>query len=1208
VELFAPRPPRPARPVGQVRRARTVEVPKPIALAERLAFQRALRPLLRRVPAPGLGTLDEEETARRAADMPAGHPWPAVLRPAGRLWLDAAVVVDRGDSMAIWQDLAADIVGVLRESGAFRQVARYRLDGTDESGAAVVTDWTGRPLPPGRLVDPGNRRVIFVISDCVGPVWRSGGAARVLHEWGHHGPVAILQPLPERLWARTAARTIAGALVAPRACAPNSTLRFTAFGGRDRPEGTLVPVLEVDPGWLRRWTGLVAGGPAITAAVTVVSGEPAEPLPAAPVPALSAEQRVRLFRAAASDEAFRLARYVAVGDPQIDVIRHVHYAMFKPAYPAHLAEVLLSGLLRVEDGKRGWYSFVDRVPDVLLSTLSISETVHAAELLEEVSASVNRQMAGTRTRFPVRTPGEGGGAIGEREAPFAVTPLARRRLELARARLQRYAEPPPPPETGPPADDTPEPPPARRAGVADRTRPLDPETAAVRFTHRDAELGTLLDWAEGTGPGTALVTGAAGTGKTRLALELARTLRERGRPVTVNGVPPAPGGDRPLIVVDDWDGDLAAAEEAGGGSRVLLLCRSAPRDGLTPLVHLEAWADPAVRLAFHQRAVEDFSHLMWPGSRPPSAPGPGEHDDTPLALSIAALHHIGGLPAATLEALPGRERRLAERSAVRAEISFTEPGRLDAYLAAAQLYGASSADEARGLTRLVGRAGSPEEARRTADWLHRLYPGGVDGYWRLLPGPVRRWLVTPALARDATLIGLLPAVSDSQAGNAMPLLVRAALARPSLAAPLWAAAVERPERCASLLAEARRGGGLTDPLLDQVRATLADEQTSVAVLRAVIDGVPEAGVIFRGQPAERARTLAGAYQRLANASAPHRPALADAAHEMGLIAERDGQDDEALRTVEWEIDLRRRLTGDAAALARALTTYALRLDRAGRPVQGNAAITEAAGIYRRLGDAYAEQDAYAQAQHARILAQLGRLAEAADAAREATTRCRRLAATDPRHTAGLADALLVEAAVARARRQRDQAVLAGGEAVDLYERLAAEDPDRHRARYAFASAAHGMDLAEYRSHASALSRLDRAAEIYRDLDPAGLATAQLGRGAVLADLERHDEAIAAFAEVVTLGRRLGGRDRSLAGALAAQAEVTAAAGRPEEALALLTEACVLRDQLHAADPVDTALRRDLISGYRSLAALQERLGHTEDAARSALRARLMSES
>jgi hypothetical protein len=197
-----------------------------------------------------------------------------------------------------------------------------------------------------------------------------------------------------------------------------------------------VPVLEAGSRWLRRWTALVAGGPPITAAVTgtcdAISDEPAVASGRSP----SAEQRVQQFRAAASREAFQLARYVALGEPQLDVIRYVQHAMLRPAQPAHLAEFLLSGLLRVEDSRRGRYRFVEGVPELLLRTLTVSQTLEAHDLLERVSAVVRRQMAVAGTgRFPVLVPSEGDEQLAAGSEPFAITPLGHHYLQRALDRV-----------------------------------------------------------------------------------------------------------------------------------------------------------------------------------------------------------------------------------------------------------------------------------------------------------------------------------------------------------------------------------------------------------------------------------------------------------------------------------------------------------------------------------------------------------------------------------------------------------------------------------------------------------------------------------------------------------------------------------------------------------------------------------------------------
>lgn len=1226
VELHALRP-----PVTEAREARIEEVPKPIALADRLAFQRALRPLLRRVPVPGLGTLDEEATADHAAEHPVGARWPAVLRAPRRLWLDAVVVVDDGDSMAIWRDLAADIVRVLHQSGVFRQVYRHRLQarrgpagGADGAAVAEVTDWQGRPVPPRRLIDPVNRRVTFVVSDGVGKIWRSGSAGAVLGEWARRGPVSILQPLPERMWARTWTRTVAGTLSAPRPCVPNSDLSFAAFGGRAEPEGTLVPVLQVDHRWLRRWTALVAGGPSITAAVTGVGEPPGEPVAASAGP-LTPDQRVRHFRAAASGEAFQLARYVALSDPHLDLIRYVQQAMFTEAQPAHLAEVLLSGLLRVEDSRRGRYRFVDGVQEVLTATLSVSETIRAHEMLDRVSAAVSRRMTADGARFPALTPGDGDERLAVGSKPFAITPFGRQWVELARARLRPAPAPPPAPPPGA----------VRTTAPVDLTRLLDPGTAATPFLGRADDLALLRRWCTGGGVSVLLLTGGPGTGKSRLARELARYLRDDGWRYTA-GTAPRPGGAGVLVLVDRADvypERVGAALGLTGERplRVLVVARAAGewwsdlRDVLPAEVpaHELGPLDPD-DTAEHLRAMTaELGRRIDPATARSSRPVPeglGE-DPTPLALGIrAAWLLLGSGSGPVLDALVDRERRYAEQSAVRAEITFGTPDRLDAYLAAAQLYGASAATEARLLAGAAGgpEGADPETARQIAFWLHQLYPGGGGRYWSMLPSMLRYRLAVPAARREPALITALSQVSAQQAGRALEVLVPACRRHPDLAATLWSAATRSPALCSAVL---DRDGGATPELLDLARETMAGPETSVAVLRAIADGVPRTATLFAGQTAEMARRLATSYERLASASAPHQSALADAAHEIGLIWERDGDLDNALAAAEYEVERRRRLVSAAhgsdaptAELARALTTYAVRLDRAGRPVQGQTAVAEALGLLDRLGadPSTAADHAYALVQQARLLGQLRRAEEAADAAREAVVRYRDLDAGGierhdaGRHEGGLADALLVEAAQARALDQLERAIGSGAEAVQLYDQLATADP-RRRGRLAYACAAYGMDLGDFGSHAAGVAQLERAAALYRDLagGELGHAAAQLGRGTLLADLERFDAAADAFGEAAAV-YRAEHDPAALAGALALRAEVTAAAGRLDEAVTLMTESCGLRDRLHGDDPLDAAIRRDLADGYAALARLHERRGDAPAAHRARLRARLLT--
>ncbi|MFD0742927.1 SAV_2336 N-terminal domain-related protein [Phytohabitans flavus] len=593
-----PPPPEPARtglfsppdePTGEVE-SREIPVPEAAALPDRLGLQRALRPLKRRVAVGPPTLLDEERTARNIADQ--GWPvttWAPSRVPPLERWLDAAVVVDVTDSMAIWRRLAQGVGDALAESGIFRNVSRWYLDAADQGWRAVLSSARGVPHNPRELVDATGRRAIFVLSDGVHPMWHRGGATAVLDLWARHGPVALLQPLPERLWFRTSMRTVAGELRAARPGSPNTQLRLEPYGGQETPDESMVPVpvLEISAPWLRRWARVV-GGAVAPAAVTYVGSRTASSGRTAARSSATAAQRVRHFRAAASPEAFRLAGYIAMTSPSLPVIQHVHRAMFSPVERAHLAEVLLSGLLYAVDARAGRYAFVDGVEDLLLDTLTRTETIQIGRLLERVSASVEARIDVAAEHFTALTPGPGGQRLDPESQPFAtISPHGKQRL-LRAVRAHR-----PPTQLTPATGGTSS---NGRQGKTEAPRPdhppqvadlLSPAARTVRFTGRERELLTLEAWCAGETP-SLLLAGGAGTGKTRLALELAARMGAAGW-VThfVEGdADPAAGwppqsGRATLLVLDRADAHpdavaaLLARPPAGAGpQRLMLVSRS----------------------------------------------------------------------------------------------------------------------------------------------------------------------------------------------------------------------------------------------------------------------------------------------------------------------------------------------------------------------------------------------------------------------------------------------------------------------------------------------------------------------------------------------------------------------------------------------------------------------------------------------------------
>ncbi|MCG5455760.1 tetratricopeptide repeat protein [Micromonospora sp. PSH03] len=945
--------------------AAEVAVPRSIALADRLRFQRTLRPLMRRVPNRRLDVLDEDATVRAVAEhMLADQPWRAVLTPSTERWLDAAVVVDSTASMTLWRDLSTSVADTLASSGVFRQVSRWRLHGDDAGVDAALSTWRGETRRPAELIDPTGRRIVIVISDCVDRIWHTGAAGAFLHRWARHGPVSILQPLPERMWSRTGGRTMVGALSAPRPGAPNTDLRFAAFDGLPAPDGTVVPVLEVSPRWVGRWTRLLSGVTAVTAAVTVVTGERVPNIPVRERATPSPTDRVRHFRSSASPEAFRLAGYVAMSEPVLPVIRYIQHAMFRSAPPSQLAEVLLSGLLRVVDGQAGRYRFVDGVQPLLLDTLQRPDLFRAGELLDELSQAVQARVGVAREHFTALTPGPGRAGITTDSRPFAViNNIGRARLDRIAARPSAPAAAPPtsPAEladTGPAAPDLdPEPGDAGPDGPATRDEatatgaPADllaPHHRVVRFSGRAADLADLRRWCDSPGSAVRVIAGGAGQGKTRLVLELLDSRSGRWRDAPVSGADTADIEDGGLVVVDHAETrldtvrrELTRAAHGVRPLRLLLLARSAGdwwqelrRTNLLfgegTVQQLQApWAAGNARQAALRDALTDLATRLDTNSGTdywqrhaasmslPSADD--DHYSAPVTLHLAALRLLVRTGAErppvsvpeVVAALVAQERRYGEGTAVAARISYARPGQLDEYVGAAALYGAERITDAHEVVRRVRPEDATDRAtvHRLATWLHELYPGAEGEYWGPVePDAVRHDLAVTAASRNPALVtGIIPFCTPAQSGRAMTVLGSACHRHPHLAEPLWQVVRDQPALLVTLL-QALKATAATPPpaLAARLRTLVQDPRTPPPMVRAVAEGMPDPGFLFADQPAAESTKLVQGARRLGEIDR-YLPWLAEALghHRRVLLAHGSGAD--VLDVLTDEVDLWQRI-------------------------------------------------------------------------------------------------------------------------------------------------------------------------------------------------------------------------------------------------------------------------------------------------------------
>ena len=384
--------------VGGMAGALSLRVPDARSLREPLSLARALKPLLSLVAAGQSRTLDEAATVEQIIEQ---QVWLPVLKPSLEPALELALVVDESVSMQIWQRTIADLQRFLTHYGVFRDVRIWGLL-TDERGRVRVRPGIGKAgrrqslRQASELIDPSGRRLILVVTDCVGNLWRDGMIQPVLKLWAASGPMAIVQMLPEWLWSRT--RLGFASPVRLRAALPgipNQQLEVRDLSPWDEVDlvaGVKVPVVTLEPEPFGAWAQMMMGkGNAWTAGVVLepeVTGQ--SEINLFQTAELSAEERVQQFRVTASPIARRLASLLAAAPViSLPVVRIIQERLLAESRQVHVAEVFLGGLLKplVEilpetNVDRVPYEFLDGVRDLLMESVATSTSIN---VLNEVS-------------------------------------------------------------------------------------------------------------------------------------------------------------------------------------------------------------------------------------------------------------------------------------------------------------------------------------------------------------------------------------------------------------------------------------------------------------------------------------------------------------------------------------------------------------------------------------------------------------------------------------------------------------------------------------------------------------------------------------------------------------------------------------------------------------------------------------------------------
>ncbi len=348
---------------GSASPARRVRLAGARPFREALSLTDALRPLRFGVP-EATGQLDEEGTAEILARTGLLLPcWESHKVSPFRI----EVVVESTRGVLFWSAWVRHWVELLRQATRSRVILSYLTpvaDGDSETRRhpfVLSPSWPAeRGAHPETLGYPGCKRLIFLFTDMMSPLWKEDGPMpALLREWSRHQTVTVLNPLHRDIWIDSAwARADRGFAH----CRELGRVRWLNVSGTSVPEKSS-PVFHLRltasavGNWARTVTARAAvGHPALTWKVPTIPAKP-RPVPPAPVPEpLSlAEFQERVQEAEAgllTPSGLALLRVLTAAPLTPAIMRLVQRSIYPSLGHEQLSEIHRSGLLYRLPGQR----------------------------------------------------------------------------------------------------------------------------------------------------------------------------------------------------------------------------------------------------------------------------------------------------------------------------------------------------------------------------------------------------------------------------------------------------------------------------------------------------------------------------------------------------------------------------------------------------------------------------------------------------------------------------------------------------------------------------------------------------------------------------------------------------------------------------------------------------------------------------------------
>ncbi|MGW3326278.1 SAV_2336 N-terminal domain-related protein [Streptomyces virginiae] len=375
-------------------------------------------------------TILNQEISRGTTIQLPNAPGTLVQTPHHSSMWDLVLIVDTGASMTAWYPTIDSFFSCAHEVPLFAAVRVVKLHSQGFDPSRTIFDKVALENA-GLGVD--GKKIVFFITDGVGPVWHREEIWHKVREWAQTHPLAILHVQPQQNWSRSALNPRTLTLRSTTSCGPNPTLEQKPTDPESpaglltpapiRPGDVVIPVLELHKRWLDQWCRLQLSRQWVRQQALVLTNEPpTEPASESPT---RMDERVIKFLASASPDTAQLAGHLAAAPLNRHIMQLIGGRLMPSVGPGDLAEILSSGLIRVTDTAgpddaphdRVTLDFEPGVREALLAREGWEKCQAVAEVVEKYLSPSVKELLGLARRIEFRTPPDAL-VVTEKNLPF----------------------------------------------------------------------------------------------------------------------------------------------------------------------------------------------------------------------------------------------------------------------------------------------------------------------------------------------------------------------------------------------------------------------------------------------------------------------------------------------------------------------------------------------------------------------------------------------------------------------------------------------------------------------------------------------------------------------------------------------------------------------------------------------------------------------